>query len=105
MSSRIWQSTPARGCVYRYDPAWLPKQNPLQLDSKAPSIKVADYAYNETRYRMLLKQDEARAEELMRGAEADAIRRWSMYSQLAEMDYSQMASASEDEAENPAKDA
>ena len=92
--------------LYRYDPRLVAEgKNPLQLDSKAPSIKVADYAYNETRYRMLLKQDEARAEELMRGAEADAIRRWSMYSQPAEMDFSQIASASEDESENPAKDA
>ena len=96
----------AASVLNRYDPRLVAEgKNPLQLDSKAPSIKVADYAYNETRYRMLLKQDEARAEELMRGAEADAIRRWSMYSQLAEMDYSQIASASEDESENPAKDA
>jgi len=83
--------------LYRYDPRLAAEgKNPLQLDSKAPTINVADYAYNETRYRMLLKQDEARAEELMKGAEADAKRRWSMYSQMAEMDYSQMAANSGD---------
>jgi len=78
--------------LYRYDPRLAAEgKNPLQIDSKAPSIRVADYAYNETRYRMLLQQDEERAEELMKGAEADAKRRWSLHSQMAEMDYSLMA--------------
>jgi len=78
--------------LYRYDPRLAAEgKNPLQIDSRAPSINVADYAYNETRYRMLLQQDEERAEELMKGAEADAKRRWSLYSQMAEMDYSLMA--------------
>ena len=63
-------------------------KNPLQLDSKAPTVNVADYAYNENRYRMLLRQDEERAEELMKKAETDADRRWSLYSQMAELDYS-----------------
>ena len=49
---------------------------------------MADYAYNENRYRMLLRQDEERAEELMKKAETDSARRWSLYSQMAEMDYS-----------------
>ena len=55
--------------LFRYDPRLAAEgKNPLQIDSKAPSINVADYAYNETRYRMLLQQDEERAEELMKGA-------------------------------------
>lgn len=56
--------------LYRYDPRLAAEgKNPLQLDSREPSINVADYAYNETRYRMLLQQDEERAEELMKGAQ------------------------------------
>ena len=75
--------------LYRYDPRLAEQgKNPLQLDSKAPSIKVSEYAYNETRYRMLLQMDEERAEELMREAQQDADRRWALYSQLAAMDYS-----------------
>ena len=35
-------------------------KNPLILDSKDPSIPVQEYAYNETRYRMLIQADEAR---------------------------------------------
>ncbi len=60
----------------------------MQLDSKAPSIPVADYAYNETRYRMLLRSDEERAEMLMKRAQEDAGQRWALYEQLASMDYS-----------------
>jgi len=75
--------------LYRYDPRLMAEgKNPLQLDSKAPTVNVADYAYNENRYRMLLRQDEERAEELMKKAETDADRRWSLYSQMAELDYS-----------------
>ncbi|MDD2521443.1 MAG: pyruvate:ferredoxin (flavodoxin) oxidoreductase [Anaerolineaceae bacterium] len=75
--------------LYRYDPRLMAEgKNPLQLDSKEPTISVADYAYNENRYRMLLNQDEERAEELMRRAEVDANRRWTLYSQLADLDYS-----------------
>jgi len=75
--------------LYRYDPRLLVEgKNPLQLDSREPSIKVSEYAYNENRYRMLLNQDEERAEQLMRAAEIDAARRWSLYSQMAAIDYS-----------------
>ena len=75
--------------LYRYDPRLTVEgKNPLQLDSKEPSIKVSEYAYNENRYRMLLNQDEERAEQLMRAAEVDAARRWSLYSQMAAIDYS-----------------
>jgi pyruvate-ferredoxin/flavodoxin oxidoreductase len=75
--------------LYRYDPRLKAEgKNPLQLDSKAPTAKVSDYAYNENRYRMLLNQDEERAEQLMRAAEIDAAQRWSLYSQMAEIDYS-----------------
>jgi len=84
--------------LYRYDPRLIAEgKNPLQLDSKAPSIKVAEYAYNETRYRMLLQMDEQRAEELMRQAQEDADRRWSIYEQMAAMDYS-LKNSSEAEA-------
>jgi pyruvate-ferredoxin/flavodoxin oxidoreductase len=75
--------------LYRYDPRLMAEgKNPLQLDSREPTISVADYAYNENRYRMLLNQDEERAEELMRKAEIDADRRWTLYSQMANLDYS-----------------
>jgi pyruvate-ferredoxin/flavodoxin oxidoreductase len=74
--------------LYRYNPAMIAEgQNPLKLDSKAPSIQVSDYAYNETRYRMLLQSDENRAEMLMKLAQKDAASRWQLYEQMAAMHY------------------
>jgi len=74
--------------LYRYNPALVDEgKNPLQLDSKAPSIPMDEYAYNETRYRMLLQSDEARAESLMRGARGDAAKRWQLYQQMAAIQY------------------
>jgi len=70
--------------LYRFNPALADEgKNPLVLDSKDPSISVKEYAYNETRYRMLVQSDEARAELLMAEAEDDAKRRINMYKQLA----------------------
>jgi pyruvate-ferredoxin/flavodoxin oxidoreductase len=74
--------------LYRYNPALADEgKNPLQLDSKAPSIPMDEYAYNETRYRMLMQSDEARAEALMRNARGDAAKRWQLYQQMAAIQY------------------
>ena len=73
--------------LYRYDPALHAEgKNPLILDSKAPSIPLEQYAYNETRYRMLLQSNEARAESLMQQAKQDVQERWHQYQQLAAED-------------------
>ncbi len=74
--------------LYRYDPRLIEKgQNPLILESKEPSIPIAQYAYNETRYKMLTQIDEGRAEELIREAQHDAQSRWRLYQQMAAMHY------------------
>jgi len=74
--------------LYRYNPGLLDKgQNPLVIDSKDPTVKVEDYAYNETRYRMLLQSDEARAESLMKSAREDVAKRWELYQQMAAIEY------------------
>jgi len=74
--------------IYRYNPDNIDAgQNPLTIDSKDPSVKVEDYAYNETRYRMLLQSDEPRAEKLMAQAKNDVTKRWELYKQMAEIEY------------------
>lgn len=74
--------------LYRYDPRLaLQGQNPLIIESKEPSIPFSQYAYNETRYKMLLQLDEARAEQLMNEAQHDARSRWTLYQQMAAMHY------------------
>jgi hypothetical protein len=45
--------------------------------------------YNEARFKALLKKEPERAERLLELAQRDAEYRWSMYRQMAEMDYSQ----------------
>jgi len=72
--------------LYRYNPALAAEgKNPLRLDSKEPSIPLQQFAYNETRFRMLVKSDEERAEELLKEAQKDVRNRWNLYSYLAAM--------------------
>jgi pyruvate-ferredoxin/flavodoxin oxidoreductase len=74
--------------VYRYDPRLVQKgENPLQIECKEPTVPFSQYAYNETRYKMLTKLDEERAEALMKQAQQDATARWHLYEQLAAMHY------------------
>jgi pyruvate-ferredoxin/flavodoxin oxidoreductase len=70
--------------LYRYNPALAAEGKPaLTLDSKAPSIPLEQYTYNETRYRMLQQSDAARAEMLMHEAAQDIQDHWKRYQQLA----------------------
>ncbi|MGW8143007.1 MAG: pyruvate:ferredoxin (flavodoxin) oxidoreductase, partial [Anaerolineales bacterium] len=74
--------------LFRYNPQLAEEgKNPLIIDSKKPTISFSDYAYNETRYRMLLQSDEQRAEMLMNLAEKDVSSRWELYQQMANMNY------------------
>ena len=75
--------------LYRYDPRRAGQGlNPLQLDSKAPKIPVKDYAYNETRFKMLTQSKPQEAERLIALAQQDVDERWRIYEQLALLDYS-----------------
>jgi pyruvate-ferredoxin/flavodoxin oxidoreductase len=74
--------------LYRYDPRLTAEgKNPLIIDYKEPSLPVDQYMYNETRFRMLVQSDEARAEALLKLSEEDAKARWNFYSQMAAMQY------------------
>ena len=78
--------------LYRFNPDLIKEgKNPLQLDYKEPSIPVKDFAYNETRYRMLTQTNEERAEMLLKLAQQDAQDRWLKYSQLAAQVYEKPA--------------
>ncbi len=80
--------------LYRYNPSLANQgKNPLVVDSREPTVTVQEYAYNETRYRMLLQSDEARAEELMKSATQDALKRWELYKQMAAIQYGEPKAA------------
>jgi pyruvate-ferredoxin/flavodoxin oxidoreductase len=70
--------------LYRFDPRRLAKgESAFQLDSAPPKARVADFARNETRFRMVEQQDPARYRTLMAAAESDARRRVAIYEGLA----------------------
>jgi pyruvate-ferredoxin/flavodoxin oxidoreductase len=72
--------------LIRYNPALrLEGKNPFQLDSKAPSIPLKQYAYEEARYTMLVRSNPAAARELLRLAQDDVERQWRVYSNRAAM--------------------
>ncbi len=75
--------------LYRFNPARaIEGKNPLQLDSKAPSVPFKDFAYNEVRFNTLLRSNEDRAELLMKSAQKSIDERWTLYKHMAAMDYS-----------------
>jgi pyruvate-ferredoxin/flavodoxin oxidoreductase len=70
--------------LLRYHPE-LAQQglNPLQLDSKAPSIPLEKFIYNETRYTMLAHSNPEEAKRLLELAREDVKTRWQTYEDLA----------------------
>ena len=74
--------------LVRYNPDLAEQgKNPLQLDSKEPSISLEDYAYAENRYRVLKKNNPKAAEELMVRSSELTARRYDLYKRMAEMEF------------------
>jgi pyruvate-ferredoxin/flavodoxin oxidoreductase len=74
--------------LFRFNPMLAEQgQNPLKLDSKPPTIRFEDFAYSETRYKMLSKSNPEQSKALIDQAQAEISARWKMYEQLAGMNY------------------
>jgi pyruvate-ferredoxin/flavodoxin oxidoreductase len=72
--------------LFRYNPDLVQEgKNPLQLDSKPPSVPLKKYAYNETRYSMLAHSNPKAAAELLERAQQDVLARWRLYEHWASM--------------------
>jgi pyruvate-ferredoxin/flavodoxin oxidoreductase len=72
--------------LMRYNPALrLEGKNPFQLDSRAPSMKLKEYAYQEARYSMLAPSNPDVAAELLKLAQEDVHRNWRVYENRAAM--------------------
>ncbi|MCW8917497.1 MAG: pyruvate:ferredoxin (flavodoxin) oxidoreductase [Gammaproteobacteria bacterium] len=70
--------------LLRYDPRRLEQGlNPLQLDSKAPSIAYRDFVANEVRFNMLWRTHPAEAEQFLDASQHEAMARYHHYEQLA----------------------
>jgi pyruvate-ferredoxin/flavodoxin oxidoreductase len=72
--------------LMRYNPSLREEgKNPFQLDSKAPSIRLKDFAYREARYTMLARSNPEVAAKLLAEAQDDVEREWRVYSARASM--------------------
>jgi pyruvate-ferredoxin/flavodoxin oxidoreductase len=72
--------------LYRFDPRLKEAgKNPLQLDSKPPTLAFEEYAYGENRYRSLKQSKPEAAAELMKLATGDAASRYALMEQLANL--------------------
>jgi pyruvate-ferredoxin/flavodoxin oxidoreductase len=90
VASGIWP-------LYRFDPRRAAKgEPPLLLDSPEPKASTRDYMRNETRFRMVEKQDPERFRRLLAMAEREARQRYAVYRQLAGLTIPRV-SASEEE--------
>ncbi|MDR1012296.1 MAG: pyruvate:ferredoxin (flavodoxin) oxidoreductase [Coxiellaceae bacterium] len=70
--------------LYRYHPERIKQGlNPLQLDSKNPSITVRDFICNEPRFNTLISQNTDQAEKLLQSLQIDVDRRWKKYTSFA----------------------
>jgi len=72
--------------LYRFNPLLKEQgKNPLQLDSKAPSLDFVDYAYGENRYRTLKQSKPEEAARLMELAKKDVAEKYRLIEQLANL--------------------
>jgi pyruvate-ferredoxin/flavodoxin oxidoreductase len=72
--------------LYRYNPDSVAEgKHPLQLDSRAPKVDIADFMYKQNRFRILRQADPERAEALLDQARDDVSSRWRVYEELAKV--------------------
>src|SRR5262249_9742329 len=70
--------------LHRYDPRLAREgKNPFQLDSRPPTIPLQKYAYNETRYTMLVQSKPEAGRQLRNEAQEEVTRRWRLYEHWA----------------------
>jgi pyruvate-ferredoxin/flavodoxin oxidoreductase len=73
--------------LYRYDPRRVAAGLPgLVLDSGAPSTPLGAFMRNETRFRMVEREDPARFKRLLEVSEREIAERWKLLEKLAKQD-------------------
>jgi pyruvate-ferredoxin/flavodoxin oxidoreductase len=74
--------------LFRYNPTLAKEgKNPFVLESKAPSIPLQQYIYNETRYTMLVNSNPEEAKKLLQAAQENVNERWRLYQHMATMSF------------------
>jgi pyruvate-ferredoxin/flavodoxin oxidoreductase len=73
--------------LYRFNPDRAARgENPLQLDSQSPRIKLGEYRAMENRFKMLDKSHPEHAKALLAQAQEEVNLRWKLYQHLAARD-------------------
>jgi len=71
--------------LYRFDPRRTEKgENPLVIDSKAPTIPLEQYLMMENRFKMIMKSNPEEAKRLYQIAQKDVTARWKRFEYLAQ---------------------
>ncbi len=74
--------------LYRYNPELaLAGQNPLQIDSKDPTIALADFVYRENRYKILQRANPEASKKLIEQAQKNIVEKFKILKQLASVEY------------------
>ncbi len=69
--------------LLRYNPALIAQgKNPLSIDSKPPTLPFEEYAYHQTRFKMLTKTQPEQAKALIVQAQRDAQQRYEFFRKL-----------------------
>ena len=68
--------------LYRFQPSEAEHGIPFKLDSKQPSMPIAEFIASEARFAVLARTHPERAAHLLQLAQADVDERWRYYSQL-----------------------
>jgi len=72
--------------LFRYDPRLAAEgKNPLQMDSKEPTLGFAEFASHQNRFRVLKKANPEQADSLMEASAKETATRYDLYKKLAEM--------------------
>ncbi len=73
--------------LYRFNPELAKEgKNPLKLDSRDPKISYKDFAYQQTRFKMLTKSKPEEAERLAEKGQEEVTSRWHLYRQWETLD-------------------
>ncbi|NLG16436.1 MAG: pyruvate:ferredoxin (flavodoxin) oxidoreductase [Fibrobacter sp.] len=73
--------------LYRYNPDLAPQgKNPLIIDSKDPTLPLADYVYNENRYKILQRSNPEMSKKFIDHAQKSVISKIKTLKQMAAME-------------------
>jgi pyruvate-ferredoxin/flavodoxin oxidoreductase len=83
--------------LYRFDPRRTTAgEPPMHLDYGPPRARVADYMRNESRFRVIERNDPARFKQFLKQATEEAQKRYAVYQQLAGITVPQAQAKDED---------